>query len=42
MLKIESLQKFKNSDKKEGGYADAKSLVPQLDCSGLMVSCLSS
>ena len=37
MLKIESLQKFKNSDKKEGGSADAKPSVLQLDCTGLMV-----
>lgn len=36
-VKIESLQKFKNSDEKEDGSADAKSLVLQLDCSALMV-----
>lgn len=41
MLKIESLQQFKNSNEKEGGSADAKSLLLQLDCSGLMVICIS-
>lgn len=42
MLKIESLQKLKNSDKKEGGSADAKSLVLHLDCTGLIIICISS